>query len=121
MITLVSDKGVKFKFDPDEQLAWTLFDAQTNKNIGRLEADDEGMVIGADIRPEYQRKGIATAVIEYLFNECGLEFYFWPPDGNRYNDARHLSEEGASWANSLVSKGLARWIKVGACEEDEAF
>jgi GNAT superfamily N-acetyltransferase len=72
------------------------FDAQTNKNIGCLEADDEGIVIGSNISPEYQRKGIATAVIEYLLNECGLEFYFWPPDGNRYNDARHLSEEGAS-------------------------
>ncbi|KEZ79114.1 hypothetical protein C41B8_00155 [Salinisphaera hydrothermalis C41B8] len=121
MITLKAKGGIKIKFDPEEDLDWDIFDAQSNKKIGRIEIDDEQMVVGADISQEYQRKGIATAVIKYLVEECGCEFYFWPPDGLTYNDARHLSVEGANLANSLVEKGLAKWIKVGPCAEDETF
>lgn len=121
MITLKAKGGIKIKFDPEEDLDWDVFDVQSNKKIGRIEIDDEQMVVGADISQEYQRKGIATAVIKYLVEECGREFYFWPPDGQTYSDARHLSVEGANLANSLVEKGLAKWIKVGPCAEDEAF
>ena len=79
------------------------------------------MVVGAEIKQNYQRKGIVTAVIRYLVEECRREFYFWPPDGHTYDDARHLSIEGAYLANSLVEKGLAHWINVDPCSKDEPF
>lgn len=117
MITLATDGGVRVKFDSGEDLRWDLFDAESNEKIGYLEANEDGMVVGANIKPEYRRRGVATAVIRHLVKECGREFLFWPPDGNAYDDARHLSEEGACLANSLVREGLAKWISVGPCEE----
>ena len=121
MVTVVSDDGVKVKFDRDELFQWDIFEAQSNRKIGSLEVDCDGMVVGADIDKQHQRKGIATAVVKYLVEECAREFYFWPPDGQTYDDARHLSEEGVCLANSLVRKRLAHWIATGPCLEDEAF
>jgi hypothetical protein len=121
MTTLVTNSGIRFKFDPDGACEWDLYDAQTNKKIGYFEVDDEWIVVGARIIPEYQRRGVATSFFRWLSKECKLEVFFWPPDGNTYDDGRHLSEEGACLAGSLVSNGLAQWYKVGPCEENSDF
>ena len=121
MTTLVTDSGISFKFDSDGVCGWDLFDAHTNKKIGRFKVNDDCIVVEANIMPEYQRRGIATSFFRWLTEECKFEVFFWPPDGNTYDDGRHLSEEGARLASSLVSKGLAQWLRVGPCEENLAF
>ena len=121
MVIIKTNRGTRVKIDPDDDLQWEIFEADSRTKIGFLDVDGEGMIVGVEIAKKHQRKGIATAVIKYLVEECGYEFYFWPPDGQTYNDARHLSEEGARLANSLVKMGLARWIAVGPCEYDEPF
>lgn len=119
MITLTSQGGVKVKFDPDEFSRWDIFDAESNQNIGFIEVNDDGMVVGADIKSTYQKKGIATEVVKYLVNNYDYSFYFWLPDGHTYEDARHLSVEGCKLANSLVKKGLAQWINTEPDFENE--
>lgn len=119
MVTLVSESGVRVRFAPDECSRWEIFDAESNQKIGWIEIDDEGMCVGADIELKYQRKGIATAVVKYLVDNYDYDFCFWPPDGQTYIDGRHLSVEGAKLANSLVRKGLAKWINTEPSHEDE--
>jgi hypothetical protein len=121
MIALYITCELTVCFDPDQHPEWDIIDKKTGLKIGSLGVDDEGMVLHVEINADYQRRGIATAVFRYLVEECGYEFSFWPPDGLTYDDGRHLSEEGASLANSLVRKNLARWVRVGACEEAEDF
>lgn len=112
MVTLVTEFGVKVRFDADECYRWEIFDVESNRRIGLLEFDDNGMCIGAEIESKYQGKGIATSVIKYLVENYQYDFFFWPPDGQTYADGRHLSIEGAKLANSLVRKNLARWINT---------
>jgi hypothetical protein len=121
MTTLDIADGLRISFDPDNTLGWDIFDADSGSKIGCIQADSEDMITLAQVTEGYRRRGIATAVIKHLVHEYGYEFSFWPPDGNTYEDGRHLSEEGACLANSLVEKGLARWVRVGPCEEDEDF
>jgi hypothetical protein len=120
MVTVVSEFGVRVRFDPDECYSWEIFDVESNRKIGWLRFDDDGMCVGAEIESTYQGKGIATSVIKYLVDNYRYEFYFWPPDGQTYDDGRHLSIEGAKLANSLVRKNLARWINTepSIVEED---
>jgi hypothetical protein len=121
MTTLDIADGLRISFDPDHPLGWDIFDADLGSKIGCIQADSDGMVTLADVTEDYRRRGIATAVIRYLVEEYGYEFSFWPPDGNAYPDGRHLSDDGCRLANSLVEKGLAHWVRVGPCEEDEDF
>lgn len=121
IVELVSHAGVKITFDPSDGDRWEIFEAESAESIGYLEVDDKGMFVGANIQPIYQRKGIATVVVRYLVEHCGREFYFWLPDGQTYDDARHLSVEGAELANSLIEAGLASWIDNEPYREDESF
>jgi len=77
------------------------------------------MFVGADMEPEYQRTGIATQVVRCLVEKYGVEFYFWPSDGQTYADARNLSTEGAEWANFLVKENLATWINNDSYYEED--
>lgn len=120
-VELVSRAGVRITFDPSDGNLWEIFEAESAESIGDLEVDDKGMFVGANIQPTYQRKGIATAIVRYLVEHCGRKFYFWLPDGQTYDDARHLSVEGAELANSLIKAGLASWIVNEPYGEDEGF
>lgn len=110
MITLKSHGQVEFNLDPDDYPSWIIYETQFGKKIGSLEVNLDGIFVGADISLHYQRKGIATKAVQYLVEEYDYQFFFWPPDGQTYDDARHLSVEGAKLANSLISKGLAQWV-----------
>jgi len=119
LVTLTSHGGVNILFDPTDNCRWDIFEAGSYKKIGTLEVNSDGLVVGADIQAQFQGKGIMTEVVKYLVEQCGMDFYFWPHDGQKYNDARHLSDEGARLANSLINKNLASWINSGQYCNDE--
>lgn len=121
IVELVSRAGVKITFDSYDCDRLEIFEAESAEPIGYLEVDDRGMFVGANIQSKYQRKGIATVVVRYLVEHCGREFYFWRPDGQTYDDGRHLSVEGAELANSLIQAGLASWIDNDPYRENEGF
>lgn len=118
MISLLTEKGVKISFNPEECCEWDIYEAYTGKKIGTLEVNQDWMVCRADIDEQFQRKGVATTVVKHLV-KCGAEFRFWPHDGLTYDDGRHLSEEGAAWAQKLVEQGLAEIISEDQpCEHE---
>lgn len=117
--TTLDVSGFKIGFNAEESNDWEIFDAQLNARIGVLAVDEDGLFIEANIENGYQCKGVATAVVRYLVKECGRSFFFWKPDGLTYDDARHLSQEGAKWASKLVAQGLARWVD-GLCHDEES-
>lgn len=96
-------------FETDSHPTIQIYDNKTNKVIGSIEFNDDYLVVGANIETEYQKKGIATHVVRSLVKDYGMNIYFWKPDGIAYDDGRHLSEEGANLACSLIEKGLAKW------------
>lgn len=111
--------GIVVEFDPDSDPRWDIFEGTSHERIGYLEVDIDNMFVGAELAPLYQRKGIATAVVRYLVHELGYRFTFWPPDGQTYEDARHLTIEGAAWANQLISQDLAAWVPDANEPDDE--
>lgn len=114
-VTIDLADGLSITFDPDDWSEWVIRDAATNAEIGRIETDGEDMLVSADIKDGYQRRGIATAVIQHLKKNYDFELLVWRNGGQEYEDGRHLSQEGAAWADALKAKGLARFIS----DEDE--
>lgn len=112
VIRLLTKGGIQIEFDSENSdSTWDIFDSTSGTFVGRLEVDIDDMLVGADILPDFRRKGVATAVVVYLVTREGRQFTFWKPDGQTYEDARHLTIEGAAWAHSLVQQGFASWAQ----------
>lgn len=82
------------------------------KDIGRIEFDDLEdcyLLVHAEIASEYQRKGVGIAALRFLVDMVPGDYAAWVPDGQKYEDARHLSVEGAAFASRAVELGLIRW------------
>jgi GNAT superfamily N-acetyltransferase len=118
LVTIAAKGQLQVQIDPDDEGYWEIKDAASGRRIGHLEVDDEGLVTGMDVDPKYRRKGVMTAVFRHLVKECGRQFWFRPHDGNRYDDASHLSGEGLGLASHLESLGLAQWLEPNSGGEE---
>lgn len=70
------------------------------RNIGSLQVDSDGLILGVYVQPEYRRKRVATALFEaamaMLRSTAGVEIKHQPPE--------FRSPEGDAWANAVGGK-----------------
>jgi hypothetical protein len=85
----------------------SIFDLH-QKRIGEIEFD-ESLLVHAEVDAAYQRCGVAIAALSFLVECVPGDYLGWPPDGLRYEDARHLSIEGAAFVNRAVELKLMKW------------
>lgn len=83
--------------------------------IGRLgyrvvdeDRPDFRLITEMDVHPQYKRQGVMLNCIKLAAEH--LQLFARRPDGQRYEDGSHLSQEGSLVIAAAMKLNLVRWL-----------